>query len=189
MRKIFKNSLFVCILGLPVAAQALIPIQFSGGNGTPLTVTFPSPVLFTANEAVPSLYFGIDGVDAGGSYIDSGLSGDLTVSYNGGSAVQIDGSQGNYSGGPLAPDNLFFWAGSLTSPGAAAGDTFLLSAGSFTTSSNVAGVLTSGLYDIYITSGDAFPYDITVSSVPEPSTYALCLGLLGLGLAIWRRRR
>ena len=40
------------------------------------------------------------------------------------------------------------------------------------------------------TDGSSFAIDnVTITAVPEPSTYAACAGAAVLGLAFWRRRR
>ena len=40
------------------------------------------------------------------------------------------------------------------------------------------------------TAGSNFTIDnVTITAVPEPSTYAACAGAAVLGLAFWRRRR
>jgi len=46
-------------------------------------------------------------------------------------------------------------------------------------------------YEITITAADIWNNTtaLTVSAIPEPSTYAALSGVLALGLAVWRRRR
>jgi hypothetical protein len=46
-------------------------------------------------------------------------------------------------------------------------------------------------YEITITASDIWnnTTSLTVSAIPEPSTYAALSGALAFGLALWRRRR
>ena len=54
--------------------------------------------------------------------------------------------------------------------------------------SGTIGKFTSGGVGSAFASGLNGPTSITISAIPEPSTYAALCGLAVLGLAVWRRR-
>ena len=45
------------------------------------------------------------------------------------------------------------------------------------------------VYSVFTNGSDFFIDNVTITAVPEPSTYAACAGAAVLGLAFWRRRR
>lgn len=182
MKKFFLAAL-AALAWTQVSAQ--VTINFSGGGGTPLTVTLPNAITFTRTDADTkgNLYFIIPSLTGGGTSFSS-ASSTYTVQVNGGAPVALTNIQGAYgvSGFILGQSGIATYNG----------DTVVLNAGSFTTSANYAGTYTSGSYNIHIVDSNtgAIESAAAVSAVPEPSTYAAIFGAMALGaVAVIRQRR
>ena len=135
-------------------------------------------------------------------------SSDPTISFTGTTGF-VDGAEGGLVGASLDVSNLgtaVFLQGSLLNPGTVASGT-LATSGSATFSTirigtvsfNLAAGQTTTLSSAPFTSGDFGLADgtvissiaaasLTITAIPEPSSLAL-VGLVGFGLAGWRRRK
>ena len=185
----------LCLLAASPAAFAQ-SLTFSGGDGTPLTITLLQPVTFTITSATDAgngnaPFFVFQGVGNLLQGISTGVtaSGTMDFTINNGTPQTITSIYGGVSYGALHSDDAYIW-GSL--PGVAVGDVVTLNAGSLTTGSNInVTAPLDGTYSTVIM--NAFSTQISSSGtaeVPEPSTWALFgFGLLGVGLVARYRRQ
>ncbi len=162
--------------------QAAVALTWSGGNGSPLSLTLSSPVAFTATGSSPFIAFIMPG--AGDSFTSFTAVTGLTYSVNGGSDQAIDSIHSGYSVGNVVPNDTYIFNG--TGAGVIIGDVVTLSAGTLTTTDSFAGAPPSNTsVEMFIT--DELGVNIGGgTAVPETST-ALLGGLSLLGLL--RRRR
>lgn len=141
-----------------------------------------------ANGISPFFIFQGVGDVFGGSF--PSVSGTITFSINGGSAQSITGENSGVAAGSLAANDIYMF-GSLA--GVAVGDIVTLTAGTLTTTSNVAAAPpASGSFTTFIIDGNGTKISANgVSAVPEPTTWATLLGGLGLlaGVQLFRRTR
>jgi len=122
-----------------------VQVNFSGGSGTPLTITLPQAVSFTVTNdtagSVADFVFQGVGNFIGGS---AGVSGTLSYTTNGGGLLAIDRA-GTFPLGIVTGNDMSLFKNS--SPGVNLGDVLVLSSGSVTTSVNIsAAAPPSGLY-------------------------------------------
>ena len=161
-----------------------VQVNFSGGSGTPLTITLPQAVAFTVTTppVVDATIFGF--LNCGNILGGVGnAAGSVSYTRNGGSPIAIDGL-GSPTIGVFSGDDLALFNKSL--PTAALNDVFVLSAGSVTTSFNVTNAAPpSGLYAAIVADNLGTTLG-TGTAVPEPASVAL-LGLAGVALASRRR--
>lgn len=175
-------------------------VIFSNLGGT-LNVTFTDAVDYTVNSSQTTNYYhlvirdvytsaqtnnwsGGDGVAGASStailtHINSGLANDGNV---------FDSGILNYN----VPENNdlilgFRWSSYLT---VTSGDTFTLSAGTYSTNLNIAlPDSNAASFDTLLINGAQFTQATSVQTlIPEPSS-ALLVGLSALGLAVARRRK
>lgn len=178
------------------ASRAQANVSFSGGSGSPLTFTLLSPVRYTITTAVINelfLFKGIGNVYPGFPSITSSL----TYTVNSGAPRAVTSINSGFTTGALnATDAYVFGVPSFTALGV--GDVVTLQ-GAFTTTGNVAAATpASKAYQTFMfgdnTGGESIPTRIStdgipVSTVPEPSTYALmAAGLAVMGVVARRRR-
>jgi hypothetical protein len=180
------RTLHYCLAAVLVllcgSARAAAILNFSGGNGTPLTLTLSQPVAYTITSSTPTLngpwfvFQNVGNVFGGG--FDSGSS-TITYSINGGSAQSLTSLANNLTPNPTDLTILG------TQTGATAGDIVRLNAGTFTTNGNVAvAPPTNGSYDTFVIDNNGTQHSGLGVTVPEPQSAAL----LAMGL-LFRRRR
>ena len=173
------------------SALAQANLSFSGGSGAPLTLTLSGDVSYTITGTVapgngPIIAFDGVGDFTANSFLS--VAGDLTFSVNGGGPLTLDTLRSGFQGGSITADDAYLF--SLSSlPGLAIGDVVVLSSGFLTTTANFSNPAPAGgNFGSYLTDGNG--NSVAVAAVPEPSTWALALGGLGvLGLVQGRRRR
>ena len=175
---------------LPQKAGAQANLTFSGGSGTPLTMTIAAPFTYTITTTSPvAPFFVFQGV--GNPFLATFPSATTTMTFsiNGGAAQTIDGINSGVTGGSLAADDVYIY-GLL--PGVTIGDTVFLTAGAITTTTNIAAAApANGAFDTFIVNGSGDKISTLGSSssaAPEPGTLALlALGMVG-GIALRRRK-
>ena len=172
---------------LPQKAGAQANLTFSGGSGTPLTMTIASPITYTIITSVgggDGPVFAFQGVGNVIGYAFPPVTATMTFSINGGAAQTINAINSGYTGGSLTADDVYVF-GSF--PGVTVGDTVFLSAGAITTTTNIAAAApANGTYNTFITDGAGDKISGSPSA-PEPGTLALLA--LGMAPGIVARRR
>ena len=190
-------TLLAAILGLATLgtshACAQAQLTFSGGLGTPLTLTLNAPVVYAITRvgvASSSPFFIFQGVGNVFNTYFPNVTSTLTFTINGGSAQTIDSAGSGFATGSIASTDAIVYG---TQPGLAVGDTVVLGAGTLTTVGNYAGAPPAGgSFQTFITDGPGNKLDAVngVSAVPEPSAWTLLgTGTLGLGMLTLRQRR
>lgn len=183
MKHLAQFLLITLSLAAPLFGQTA-NLSFSGGNGTPLTVTLNSPIVFTISPGVTdtTAFFTFENV---GNIMDMMFgtgSGTLAFSINGAGSTLITNGNSGYSSPAVSPDDFYVYDNTVF-PLVHANDSLTLNAGSWTTTANIsAAAPADGNYTAFITDGSGQ----RISTVPEPSAAAL-LGLGGL-LALSRGR-
>lgn len=178
------------LAGLPQKASAQANLAFSGGSGAPVTLTLLAPITYTINAINPFGYgFAFQGV---GAAIDGQfVTGTISYSINGGAPETINVMNSGVAVGDLAANDTFIY-NSLFVGSVNAGDTVLLSAGSITTTGNIAAAApASGAYNTFMFEDNGTKisnFGIASSSAPEPGTLVL-LALGTIGGIVARRRK
>jgi hypothetical protein len=197
------------LLSITGARAQGVFLTFSGGNGSQVTITWSSPIIYTLtgttlNSGV-NPYFVFQSVTNSATIfpVQATPPASPTPTYTSTGAGSTDGTQTiNNFYVPIALHNnvnigdvVFRATTDTANTFLTTGDVFTLSAGSLsyngTTNSNssYSGALpANGFYTTYIVDAADFKLGSGVSAIPEPSTYAAIAGAATLGLAVWRRR-
>ncbi len=178
-------------------AQAQANLVFSGGNGTPLTISLTSPVTYTVTKATRGVpYFTFDAVGLPAipnNPVASGYEfvGSWTYSINGAAPVLLDELGTDYSGGNTTADDLFIGRG--LDMRFAVGNTVTLNATTITTRVNIPGATpVSGTYHTFVgnLSGTTIATSNAAVVVPEANSAALLgLTLPMMGAVLLKRRK
>jgi hypothetical protein len=155
---------------LSSANAGMVEVNFSGGSGTPLTITLPQSVSYTV-VGLPNaaqVFFVFQGT---GNLFTGAVSasGSLSFTQNAGASNSINDAQ-QFSNVPVVTLNDLV-LDDTSFPGLHRNDVFLLSAGSVTTTTNIAAAAPpSGLYLTVLTDGHAVQMGVG-TAVPEPGDY------------------
>lgn len=196
MKKTMLVLLAVLLAG--TASAQSVYLTFSGGSGTPLVMTWTTPIAYTItgtpNPGTKDPYFVFD--EVGNVYSGTQYSAPIFITSGAPTYSGVDGTFqiNNVSSGEnhnlITPNDIKF----RNVPDAGVtfltfGQTFQLTAGSLTTTVNYFGTMPAdGLYSTFIVDA-SYGYLGAGAAVPEPSTYAALFGIVGLGGALWVRRR
>jgi hypothetical protein len=140
--KLKSQILTAAIIVLAVyvsAAQAQANLTFSGGNGTPLTITLQQSVSYTINNVQCVSDGPIFIFDETGNPFSIGtqfVTGTISFSINGGAAQAIIRARSGASVNNISANDIYIYD---AQPGAPSGSTVVLSAGTLRTNNNVAG--------------------------------------------------
>ena len=174
------------------AANAQANLTFSGGSGSPLSLTLVNPVTYTVtvtNNIAPLFIFQNVGNPFSGS---TGVSGDITFRVNGGATQTIVGIGSGNTFGAVAANDIYIY-GNL--PGVTVGDIVTLASGTVTsTISTTPARPTNGSYNTFlseIVSGTRLSANSVSGSAnaPEPGSLALLAPFAVGGVAVLRRKR
>lgn len=191
-------SVFVFVAS---SASGQVMVDFSGGDGSPLSITLPAMEWEIADISTSRIkdfaIFGVAiAVGQDGSFIVAGDSvngnaADWSAShfstFSASSGVAFYENQnftGPHSGGII-------WWGMESNQATFNGEIFSYAGGTIGNDSSVAGTFIDGSYDVYIISGSgavASTAGVAVSVVPESSTYPTLIGAAAMGFYLLRRR-
>ncbi len=168
------------------SSRAAAILSFSGGNNTPFVLTLSAPVQYVINAAPtssgPFFLFQSVGNVLGAQ---TGATGTISYSINAGPAVSILTENSGVSAGAIAPSDLYIFGAAST---LTIGSVVTLSAGTLTTTSNVASAPpASGSFNTFIVDGNGVQISAAGITVPEPTTWAM-LGVGFTALLGFRRR-
>lgn len=141
--------------------------SWSGGSGTPLSLTFDQPLNFTIKNATTATapFFVIQGIPL----LNSPTTGTLNYSINGGSPIFVDYLSSGFSGGDITANDSYFYSTSGLQV-LQNGDTITLNPGTLTTTSNFAGTApTETVFGNFLFDNFGETISDIVSSVPIPS--------------------
>lgn len=166
------------------AHAASVLLSFSGGSGSPLTITLAQPVTYTV-DVVPAnfLFFDFENVlKIFNSTASMNISGTMVFTINGGGPNVLDVLTNGQTEGTIAPADFILWKNGT--PTVALGDVVVLFPGTLTTTVTSLPAPASGLYSAILV--DSAGTQIA-AGVPEPA--GLSLLVVGGWCCLVRRRR
>src|SRR5262249_54010492 len=149
--KIALGLIAVVLLAAAPRASA-VPITFSGGSGTPLSLSLAAPVSYTITAPAALGTAPIFIVqNTGNLNFGSAITGSITFSINGGLAQTLLSAGSGFPAGVVTANDLLF-AGQI-SVSLSIGDVVTLTAGTWTTNDNItAAAPSSGNYTTFLVS-------------------------------------
>lgn len=177
---------FVLVSG---SARGQANLSFSGGNGSPLSLTLSQPVVYTITTGFSvGPFFIFQNVGDPFHHLGSAVVGNIRFTINGGANYFMDTINSGENVGVVTANDLYIFG---SEPGANAGDVILLSAGTLTTLANVAAPPpANGSYTTFVTDGSGKLVSTNGIAIPEPRSAALLVaGGLGVLFLVRRPRR
>lgn len=152
----FLIAAIIVMITYTSAAQAQANLTFSGGNGSPLTITLEHSVTYTINNSqcaggIPGPFFIFEEVGNPFPGCCSSVTGGITFSINGGAAQPITNAQSGFTNNNVSR-NDFYVLGSTTS--LPTGSTIVLSPGTITTGNVPGPPPANGSYATFITNSN-----------------------------------
>jgi len=175
--------------GLSQNTKGAVTVQFTGGNGAPLSVTIPQPISFIVTEAFSFYTFGfvIEGVQ---ELVSTHATGRLKFSINGGPGSYLYLIGSGFSLGEISPDDVSLWA--YSGPSMQVGDVVTLGPGTITglDSTLILPPSRTSFEVFMVGEGLSGPRRISENAiqVPEPSFPSLTM-IAVVGFGFKRRRR
>ena len=174
------------------SARAQANLTFSGGNGTPLTLTLGEPVSYVVTadpaDAQEEIVFqGLGNFSSSQYDVSYGLSGTLDFSIDGGASYPLQELVSNNGVGAIQATDAYVY--NYSNPAITVGDVVVLGAGTLTTSTPFADAPPAdGSFGTFIAGGAGDDVSTPGVAVPEPSSWALLgVGAGWLGLTLRRR--
>jgi hypothetical protein len=196
-------ALVVLVGSAKVGAQSVL-LTFSGGGGSPFVISWSTPIVYTLTTSTSNFginpYFDFQGIPNIHIAVPNDTVGPIPgggPTYTSTGAGSGDGTQTINSYYTVAPfglvgsnDLVFRATNDTANTLLTSGDIITLTAGSLTNNNLYSGIMpVSGYYNTFITDAS---YQTNLgsgtSAVPEPSTYAMILGLATMGYVVLRRR-
>jgi hypothetical protein len=185
-------SLAATLVLLTGSAYGQAHLVFSGGSGSPISLTLTQPVVFTITTTTNNNFLYFTFQNAGNPFNQNffATTGDITFTINGGAPQSIDEISSGFNSADTGLNDVFIDNGT-TMFSVAAGDVIQLNAGTETTNSSIAAAAPmDGSYSAFI--GDDAGNQISTlgEPVPEPQAVALVVvGGLGLAYVLRNARR
>jgi hypothetical protein len=187
-----KKSLLAVGVALVLAsgsARGQANLTFTGGNGSPLSLTLSQPVVYTITTGFSvGPFFIFQNVGDVFHHMGPAVVGNIRFTINGGSNYFIDTIISGQNVGVVTANDVYIDG---DEPGANAGDVILLSAGTLTTVADVAAPPpANGSYTTFIADGSGNLVSTNGIAIPEPRSAALLVpGGLGFLFLMRRPRR
>lgn len=174
LRFLIATFIVLSVIYVPTA-QAQARLKFSGGGGTPLTVTLENTVTYTLTsncasgpifvfQNVGRIFLFSPDFPANGDPAFPFATGNISYRINGGAAQFVDQEVNGIAAASVNKPDFGFYRGGQ--PGATAGSTIVLSPGTITTTTNVSGTPPTGsnLYPTFITNASGVRCDAAVTA-------------------------
>ncbi len=171
----FIIAIFIALVIYIPAVQAQANLTFSGGNGTPLSITLLNPVTYDISNGAcsdttstgPLFLFDEAGNPFGGTLTN--FTGNITYSISGGAAQSITRGNSGTTSNNRTPNDIFVTGSNLQD--VFLGSRVVLSAGTITTTTNVAAAPpANGSFTTFIVSNTSVR--CSLNGVSAPTTAA-----------------
>jgi hypothetical protein len=175
----FIIAFFIALVIYIPAVQAQANLTFSGGNGTPLSITLLNPVTYDISNGAcsdttstgPLFLFDEAGNPFGGTLTN--FTGNITYSISGGAAQSITRGNSGTTSNNRTPNDIFVTGSNLQD--VFLGSRVVLSAGTITTTTNVAAAPpANGSFTTFIVSNTSVRCSLNgVSMSPTAATVSI----------------
>lgn len=169
-------------------ARGQVNVTFSGGNGSPFSITVLQPVVFTVDSLSPGLgaIFVLQNAGQPIPGYDFGGGGDLTYSINGGANQAISTSGSDNAFGVVSANDIVIYGAFVK---VQTGDLLVLNSGTYISHVQPFTVPPAGSFTTFLVNANGAVISTFGVAVPEPGEVALIMIGSACGLAAaWRVR-